>query len=179
MDFTQAVNDLKAKAFHFNEAYTKLINLEGAAKPNPDLYEKWVKTKAAADLIKKNVSWVTSAIDSASGFINRIGLDGLGSLSAIPLIPIAAVVGAAAALVYGTNQMIGTIADIYEFMKRRDVVNDLNADRKSKGLPPLTASEVNTILNKPNQLTNIVVLGLIGLAAYYALPKILSKWGKK
>lgn len=174
MDFAETVNDLKTKAARFTEIYRDFVNVEPVAKQSPTLYSKWQSVKSTVDLVKSQVSWVTSAIDTASGWINSIGLNGLNSLSAIPLIPIAAIVAAAAALVYATNQMLGVLSDVYEFKKRQDIVSATNADRKASGLPPLSANEVNAILNKPGGLGTWAVIALIGLAAYYAAPKILA-----
>lgn len=174
--FDDAVADVKAKAEQFANLYRTFMSGEPIAAQNQQLYSQWKSVASKVSAIKSSVSWVTNLFDSAGTLIsNTFGLSGVQGLGLIPIVPIAALVAASAALVYGINLMSETVASISEFKQRTDVVAQMNAQRAAQGLPPLSSSDVANIINKPSQAQTILTWGLVAAAAYFILPKLLDK----
>lgn len=105
-----AVNVLQQKAGNFNQLFNRVLNSERTATVTPNLYNEYTGLVDRGRTIKNTISTTTSAIDTVYGFVTEaLGkkqADSLSGLGFIPLIPIAIITGAIAAITYWINDAV-------------------------------------------------------------------------
>jgi hypothetical protein len=125
LSFDAAIETLKSNGAKFATVYRDFTNAEYYARQNPELYEKWKSAKFKADAVKNTIMFINEKVDGAfSWFSNVFGLNGLSvinqlqenkqGLGALPLLPVAYVVGASAAVLAAISLMTSVLGDIYE-----------------------------------------------------------------
>ena len=123
------VESFKSKVTNFAEAFNNLRSRSIDATRYPDLARERASLVSKGGTLQRTISALTGAVDKVFTFFRGVtGLDGLGF---IPLLPIAAITIAVAAI---TKWM----TDAYEFNKRLDAVQALEA----KGYSPEKAGQI-------------------------------------
>lgn len=123
------VDKFKSKVANFTELLSNLQNREIDAARYPDLSATRDELTSRGSTIKNMITSITGTIDKVFGFFRGItGMDGLGI---VPLLPIAAITIAVAAITKWTT-------DAYEFSKRVDAIQALEA----KGYDPVKAGQI-------------------------------------
>lgn len=159
-ELLSAIDRLKQKGAEFAAAYNQFVANYDVISDMPDLVSEWNMIKSYADTVKNTVSWINNAVDSAANwFKSAFGFSGLNAVGAIPLIPIAYVTAALAALTYAIGRMV-------EFNAKVDLV-------RANKLPGSALTDSNGPLADASSLAKWIV---IGAAAYFLLPQILKRW---
>lgn len=123
------VEKFKSKVANFTELLSNLKSRKIDAARYPDLAKKRDELTSKGNMTKNMIVSTTGTIDKVFGFFRGVtGMDGLGI---IPLLPIAAISIATAAI---TKWM----TDAYEFSKRVDAIQALEA----KGYDPVRAGQI-------------------------------------
>lgn len=122
------VQKFKSKVANFMEALDRLQSSKVNASKYPDLATQRENLLSRGASIKNTIKTVTGMVDRVFSFFKGSGLDGLGIA---PLLPIAAITIAVAAITKWTTEA-------YEFSKRLDAIKDL----ESKGYDPVRAGQI-------------------------------------
>ena len=166
-----AIQRFKVKAREFWDVWEELDGKSDLAESDPRLAKEYNDIMDRGITIRNNIEKVTGAIDAASNAYGKAvdytsrgietavnwfkGTFGLGALNAIPLIPIA-VIGVAMAAI------TKWLKDAYVLNKKLDMVDKLTA----KGMDPARAASVaDKMISKPS---------LINLSAGVSLPLIAA-----
>ncbi len=159
--FNNAINRLKQKGAEFSTAYqTHLANYE-KVKGNPQLLSKWQSIKNYADKTKAVIQTINNSVDKSVNWLEDVfgmkkeNVAGLAGVGALPLVPIAYVLGAVTALTY-------VIGQIYQF---NTLVN------KGATAEQLTQQSGGAF----GDLSNIVKWVVIGGAIWFAIKKFGGK----
>jgi len=174
VSFSQAIDALKANGARFANVYREFMNAESYAKTNPQFYARWRDIKSKADTVKNTVMYINQKVEGAfSWFSNTFGLNGLetvqqtNGLGLLPLVPVAYVLAASAAVIGAISLMTNFLGDIYEYKRKADLVESGQAN--------------SDILNQENpnsfgyQISGVMKFGLILVAAYFIVPKLMKK----
>ena len=150
-----AIQSLKDKAGGFVKAYQALMNSEAKVRANPKLYAEWKTLKGRADSVRQKIDYINGVVDSAAKWLKGVfGMSSADTLGVAPLIPIAYVTAAIAALVYVTS-------DIYKFVAKVDLI-------KSGALPAeALTKETGVFQNVADTTKNLVVLAVVGAVVFY------------
>lgn len=123
------VESFKSKVQNFMQLLSNLQNRTIDAAKYPDLAAKRNDLLQRGSIIQRTITTLTGAVDKVFAFFRGVtGMDGLGL---VPLLPIAAITVALAAITKWTT-------DAYEFSKRLDAIKDLEA----KGYDPVRAGQI-------------------------------------
>jgi hypothetical protein len=176
VSFDSAIETLKANGAKFTQVYRDFINAGYYAKQDPKLYQEWLAVKSKADSVKNTIIYINNAVEGSISWLgSTFGLNGMNivnqipkqNLGVLPLLPVAYVLGASAAVVGAITLMTNSIGNIYEYKRKADLVESGQAD--------------SDILNQENpntlsyQLSSVLKFGLILGAAYFIIPKLLKK----
>lgn len=107
-----AVERLKSKGAAFSDAYQKHLALYVKVKDNPKLLSDWIRIKKYADGVKMTIQTINNSVDKSVNWLKDVfgfqsdNLQGLQGVGVLPLIPIAYVLAALAALTYVISEMI-------------------------------------------------------------------------
>ncbi len=135
------LNRFKLKADEFMIALGRLNAINNV----PDnLQEEYSGLRSTADYVQSTITWITSSVDSVTGFFSDIfnfdGVSGVrdyingqnvGNMGLVPLIPLAAISGALAL-------MSKFIADVYVFERKITEQKRL----ENTGMSPMQAADV-------------------------------------
>lgn len=163
-----AIGRLKAEGGKFAAAYDVLMGDRTIAARNPTTWAKWNALKTEADRIHSVISYINGAVDSGVNWLESVfGMGGMSAVSALPLIPLAYVTGAVAALTY-------IVGEIYKFHDSLASVSAL----VSQGVPVEDAKAIVQGVTSQSGITgvlgkveNIAVIAVLGLAAYAYLSR--------
>lgn len=123
------VESFKSKVANFTEMLDNLRTRQIDAVKYPDLASKRNNLISRGGVISRTIAAITGAVDRVFTFFKGVvGMDGMGI---VPLLPIAAITVAVAAITKWTT-------DAYEFNRRLDAIKDLEA----KGYPPERAGQI-------------------------------------
>jgi hypothetical protein len=177
VSFDEAITALKQNGARFANVYRDFMNAEYWAKQNPQLYAQWKHAKEKADFVKNTIVYINSKVEgSINWFSNVFGLNGVNALAGInqnqnlgllPLVPVAYVLGASAAVIGAISLMSNSMANIYEYKRKADLVEQGQAD------PDILNQEDKNTLS--SQLSGVLKFGLVLVAAYYIVPKLMKK----
>lgn len=160
-DWTQLVNEFKAKANRFIEGMNYLANNPGKFNYSTAAANERARLLANGQTIKSTIENVKSAIDKANALLKSVGQ--FVGLSALPIVvPVAIVTAAIASVTYWLTSYDRLLSDMYE-------------DQKSQGVPASTAvKNISTVpggsspISAGNMVTKAVpyvtVIGLLWLA---------------
>ena len=123
------VEQFKSKVANFIEVFQNLQSRNIDAARYPDLAAQRVDLISRGSFIQRTIAALTGAVDRVFAFFQ--GVTGMNGLGIIPLLPIAAIGIAVAAI---TKWM----TDAYEFSKRLDAIGALEA----KGYSPERAGQI-------------------------------------
>lgn len=141
-EWDNAVNRLRQKALEFNRIYDLVVNSQSIAINDDILYEDYDSIRNKGDFIKGTIQRVTQLVDEVYRATNEImgeentgalihnintqsnSMNGLGFV--IPLIPIAVVTSAIAAITYWVNDALKYLTKIEQ------VKNLINKDVNPK-----------------------------------------------
>ncbi len=149
-----AISRLQAKGTEFANVYRQLLADESAASSDPATYATWQNYKSKADTIMGTISYINSKVDTAvNWFKDLFGLGGVDAFAFLPVLPIAYIVAAIAAMTYF----------ITDYLKWREGLG--------AGYSPgqINAGGVTS------QISSTVMWAAIGLLAVFVLPKLLEK----
>lgn len=159
-ELTAAIERLRLKGAEFFSVYAQFMANYDFISDNAELRAEWEMIRQYADTVKNTVTWINSAVDSASSwFSSAFGMSGLNAIGAIPLIPIAYVLASLAALTYAINRMV-------EFNAKVELV-------KANKLPGSALTESGGPLADASSLLKWAI---IGAAAYFLIPELLKRW---
>lgn len=142
LEWNNAVDRLRVKGEEFTRVYDLIINSEDIASTNDALYSDYESIKFKGNAIKATIEKVTLLIDEAfNASSNIIGKDNtinmiennhyMGGLGFIPLIPIAAITAAIAAITYWVN-------DAMQYLSKVEQVKNLI----NRNVPPEKAYDI-------------------------------------
>lgn len=156
-----AVQSLKEKGAQFMGAYGSLMSLEERAAAYPDLHTKWKSLKSEGDKIKSSVQYIANIVDSVGGFLGRtFGLSGMGAMGVFPLIPIAVVTGAIAAI----SAFVYAVSNFSDSLTKREMV-EKGYSGKDIGMSS------QTMLGDVSTIVKYVAIAGFGIIV---LPKLLE-----
>lgn len=132
LEWNNAVDKLRLKGEEFSRVYDLIINSENIASTNDDLYSDYESIKFKGNAIKATIEKVTRLVDEAfNASSNIIGQDNtinmiernshMDGLGFIPLIPIAVITAAIAAITYWVNdamQYLGKVEQVKNLINR-------------------------------------------------------------
>lgn len=147
------IERLKAKGTEFAQAFKVHEANRERVKDNPELYKQWASINNYAYKVRDTIQTINNSVDSGVNWVRDLfGLDGMpqSGVGALPLIPIAYVVGATTALTW-------VIGEIYKF---NALVN--------RGIDP---TKQGTTLG---DTASLIKWGVIAVGVYFAW----KKWGK-
>lgn len=155
-----AVAKLRDKGAEFARAYNELLANYAYVKDDPALLSEWSEIKSYADKVRGVIEYINGAVAGATQWISdTFGLSGFAALSAVPLVPVAYVLSATAALTYVLGRM-------YEFNQKVSLVKAGRAE------PGILDSSAPTVIGEAGTLLKWVV---IGAALYFAAPIVIRK----
>lgn len=139
------ITDFKEKARQFWAVWNGLNNKRDVvARQSPEIKAKYNKLMNDGVGIRSKIEWVTAAIDKAanlygdvkSWIMDKFGFDGisdsqLAGMGILPLIPVAIIAAAVAAISYWTN-------DAYQFNAKLNEIQRL----ENKGISPVQAAKM-------------------------------------
>lgn len=108
-EWNDAVDALKKKAVQFSDLEKKLEQLAPVVEKNPQYKDEYDSLMSKAQWIKKTVMQITGTVDSAAQKLSGLGFDrhlqSMGKMGALemgflPVVPIAVILGASAAMTY-------------------------------------------------------------------------------
>ncbi len=159
-EWTNTVANFKTKAKQFVSDYEQLKSREKLAQSDPALANEY------ESLMSKG-NWIYDTIISIARKIDFIGDNQtMNSLGALPLIPIAVIVGAIAA-------MTAWLADAYTMKQKLDSIERLQAGGAD-------AVDIADAINNKGSLINVkgapiqslLILGVAGFALYAFWPQL-------
>lgn len=158
-NWDNAIASLKNKARNFNTVFDRVIATEQTAKGNPELARDFDSLVYKGDIVRSTITNVTKAIDQVTG----VGRSILGNippenLGALPLVPIAVIFSASAAITYW-------VKDAMQYLDKVDRIEQL----KNEGLS--TTEAYSMVNNKINW--NIVIP--LSLAAIIFIPQLMNR----
>lgn len=170
--FDNAVSSLKAKAADFAVAYNQFLNNEQFAALDPALYSDWKSANNYASAVKATIQYINEQVDSASNWLSGVlGMNGLQSigrqkgLGFLPLIPIAYVLAATAALTYAYGRIVDSNNAIEQYKIQAGLAQQ---GVTIPGAPTLTST-----------LGDTLKWVVIGVAAYFIVPKLIKEFKGK
>lgn len=176
LNFQQAIDALKANGARFTQVYTEFLGTEYFVKNDPVLYARFNTIKREADRVKNTIIYINKAVGDAfdwfGGLFNLNGIDTLNrvqnlkGLGVVPLIPIAYVLSASAAVLAVIATMTYFLSDAYKYKRKADLI--------AQGVDPsdLNERDANSF---GSQISDVVKFGLILAAAYFIVPKLIKK----
>jgi len=152
------LNRFKAKATEFMAAIDKLYTIDNVPA---NLQEEYSGLISTANIIQGTISTITGTVDSVTGFFSDyFGFDGVSNvrdyingnrqnnaLGFVPLIPVALISGALAA-------MTKFISDVYVFERKITEQKRL----ESTGVNPTKAAEIVSKINGQSLMQNLTSL---------------------
>ncbi len=156
-----AIERMKSKGAEFANAYSTLMGDYERVKNNPTLLAKWNTLKKYADGVKATIQTINNSVDNSVNWLkdmfgmNGMSLQGMGNIGVLPLIPIAYVTAAIAALTY-------IIGEIYKFHAL--VQSGATSDQ-------LTQAANGGVTGALNNVSSLVKWGGIAFAAYLLYKK--------
>lgn len=166
-----AFQRLKDEAAYFSDAYNVLLADYEFVQDDPALFEKWSRLKSIADTTKDSVQYIFDTIEGVGNwFSNVFGLGEANNLGAIPVIGIATILSAIAAIGY-----IG--GEIYKFHNS----NELKAKMLAAGYNPeqiidaANAGQPSSALTDVKGIASVLVFGAV---AVLVVPKLLERFKK-
>lgn len=128
-DDLSLVDKFKSKVANFSDMLANLQSRKIDAAKYPDLAQQQSDLLSRGNIIRRTIQALTDAVDRVFSFFKGVaGMDGLGI---VPLLPIAAITVAVAAITKWTT-------DAYEFSKRLDAISSLEA----QGYDPVRAGQI-------------------------------------
>jgi len=154
-----AINNLKQKAYDFSRVYNEFVNNYQYIVNYPDLLEEWNSLKSYADKVRSTIDYITGAVDSATQWVGKLfGIPPSTQLGALPLIPVAAITAAVAAITWSVSEMI-------KFNQKVNLI-------KSGAAPGSILDDSPTVIGEASSLLKWAVIG--GLV-YFLAPKIIER----
>lgn len=186
-DWDAARQNLISKAQEFTQLWNSLTQLAPAASSDPQLQSDYNTLMARGDYIRSTVQSITQGFDSGADwfnntlatFRNAVGLGEvpragvralmrLNGLGILPLVPIAVILAAVAAITYW-------ITDAYTMQGRLN----LAAKVQAAGGNPASILNAGSVFGSMQGISrNLVILGgmaLIGLVAWPKLKKYVKR----
>lgn len=196
LSFDAVVNQLRNALPNFTNAYNRFVASYALVKDDPALVAEWRGLKEKADGFVSAVRWANEQIDTVTDWFSGsvgswLGLSGLRGLNGlhqvggqlgIAWVPIAWLVGTVSGLIAITGAM-------WSFVKRAELRHAEFLER-AKLVAQTGNTEILTAWDRDNaddcgfwcqaggKAGMIIGVGLIGVAAYFLLPK-LSKLAKR
>lgn len=160
------IERFKSKVLNFTEQFNNLKNRRIDSKRYPDLAREQSELIKKGGIVNNTISALTGAVDKVYSFFKGVtGMDGLGVL---PLLPVAAISIAVAAITKWTT-------DAYEFNKRVDAIQALEA----KGYSPEKAGQiVSQQFYRPSLLSSITGPSMLPILAVVGVLFFLWRGGK-
>lgn len=154
-----AVNNLKQKAYDFMMAYNEFINNYQYVVNYPELLNEWTSLKSYVDKVRSTIEYLTGTIDSATQWVNKLfGVPASQQLGALPLVPIAAITAAVAAITWSVSEMV-------KFNQKVNLI-------KSGAAPGSILDNSPTMIGEASSLLKWAVVGGI---IYFLAPKIIDR----
>lgn len=177
VSFSQAIDTLKANGARFANVYRDFIGSEAIARTDPTFYARWRDIKSKADNVKNTIVYINEKVEGAfSWFNNSFGLNGVAlaqnatqnmkGLGVLPLLPVAYVLGASAAVIASISLMTNFLGDIYEYKRKADIV------QAGGDASQLNDADQNSFAV---QIGGVLKFGLILAAAYFIIPQLVKK----
>ncbi len=155
-----AINNLKQKAYDFSRVYNEFVNNYQYIVNYPELLDEWTSLKSYADKVRATVQYITETIDSATSWVSGLfGIPARQQLGALPLIPIATITAAVAAITWSVSEMI-------KFNQKVNLI-------KSGAAPGSILDDSPTVIGEASSLLKWAVIG--GLV-YFLAPKIIERF---
>lgn len=127
-DDLSLVEKFKSHVANFSQRYDNLQSMQIDRNKYPELYEQRLVLLKRGRILRGTIEKVSGMVDRVFSFFGASGVNGLG---VVPLLPIAAISVALAAITkWGT--------DTYEFTKRMDAIKSLEA----RGYDPVRAGQI-------------------------------------
>lgn len=158
-DDLSLIEKFRSRVQNFMLALDNLASRKRDAQRSPQLATEYATLMRQGSVIKSTIESVSGTIDKVMAFFK--GVTGMSALNVVPLLPIALITGAIAAIAKWTT-------DAYTFSKKLDEVQRLEA----KGLTPQQAADV-VARNAPAplfggfNLSNIVPLLAVGAVLFF------------
>lgn len=159
-----AIQNLRDKGAQFMTAWNNLMSVEERISKYPDLYSQWQTLKSEGEKIKSTISYIAEKVDAIGGFLGKtFGLSGMGTLSLFPVVPVAMVVGAVAAI----GWFISSVSDIIDALNRREMTEKGYSPGEIAKTMPKTTTE---------NISNIVLYAALAGFGIIVLPKLLERF---
>lgn len=185
MSFDAAVAQLRNVLGSFTISYNRFMASREIAQSDPQLWSDWQAAKTRADNVADSIRWINRQIDSAVdwfsntvgswlGFSGLRGLDGLstgmGQLGVLPLVPVAYIVGATAALVAAKGYMDSVSNRADEIKARFSLARETGDTSVITSWDKSQSGGFWSVAG--NSIGTITGIALIGVAAYFLIPKL-------
>jgi hypothetical protein len=171
LSFDSMVTGLRDKAAQFAAAYSQFLANESDASQDPQLYADWQSANTYAGAIKDTIQYINNQVDAASNWLgSTFGMNGLGSLRGqkglgfLPLVPIAYIIAASAALTYAYSLVVASNNAVQNYRIKAGIVS-------AGGDPSLLDAQATG-----TTVSNIIKWGIIAVAAYFIIPKLLKEY---
>lgn len=154
------LDKLKTAALEFSSVFSEFIGNEAKARAS-GYGDEFDNIRANAENVKNTIEWINSQVDAASSWLGKVfGMGGISEtgIGAIPLIPVAYVTAALAALTYAVDNMT-------RFNRKMALVQSGDA-------PSSILTDSPTIIGEASGLLKWAIIGAV---IYFALPKILKR----
>jgi hypothetical protein len=179
-DINSLISNLKNQAVNFANTYALFQSMRPYTVSDAQLASDWEAANSYASAVKNTISSINQSVDSAvnwlSGVVGLSGISRLGQIGAIPLISAAYLIAASAAVLYAIDWMLSIIARGQVEKAKVQLVSQGAADQSI--LTPDTTVTQN-IAGAVTGAGNLIMWLIIGAAAWYFLPKLAEKYGKR
>lgn len=163
-EWQNAVDNFKAKAKQFVSSYENLSSKKAVAEANPNIADDY-------NSLMGRGSWIYNMVASVARKIDFIGssestLNGMGAL---PLIPIAVIVGAVAA-------MTAWLSDAYIMTQKINAIEAAQSSGKDTAPLENVIGGGNSLIDiKAAPVSSLILLGGLGLIIYLVWPSVKAK----
>ena len=183
-EWNAKVNELKQAVSQFETLYSKLQGQSAIAKTDPALYAEYSSLMSRGNYVKTVITDTLQKLGSALSYAKSVvGMQGMGNLGALPLVPIAVIAGSLALITKWVTDASAT-------SRKLDLLQQSYNDAKARGA---SSQELNAIAHDAavsttgegifsgaGDLANKAIwIMLIGGALYLLLPTIKKQLGDK
>lgn len=183
-EWNAKVSELRNAVASFENLYTKLQSQSAIAKTDPVLYADYTALMTRGAYVKSVITNTLTKLGNALSYAKSVvGMEGMGSLGALPLVPIAIIAGALALITKW-------IADAVVTSRKLDQLSVAYNDAKAAGATPQQlaaiahdAAMTNTgegLFDGAGEFANkVIVIMVVGGLIYLLLPTVKKKPGSK
>lgn len=160
-EWQNAVDQFRVKARAFRDEYVNLQQMGQYAGADPEL-------KKAYDSLMSKGSWIYNTIANLASKLDMMGGSGMAAMGALPLIPVAVIMGALAAIT-------AWMSDAYIMRQKLEYARDaINAGHTAGDIDTVTGG--NSLISiKGSGFQSLVLLGAVGAALYLVFNKRIKR----